>query len=51
MQGVYFDDATEKALKEEYNYDLRGIYKTVWEIKQRHLVQICLLYTSDAADE
>ena len=40
VQGVFFDDATEKALKEEYNYDLRGIYKTVWEIKQRHLVQM-----------
>jgi ribonucleotide reductase alpha subunit len=40
VQNVLFDDETEKTLKEEYNYDLRGIYKTVWEIKQRHLVEM-----------
>lgn len=40
VQGVFFDEETEKTLKEEHNYDLRGIYKTVWEIKQRHLVQM-----------
>lgn len=37
---MHFDEETEKTLKEEYNYDLRGIYKTVWEIKQRHLVEM-----------
>jgi ribonucleotide reductase alpha subunit len=40
VQGVFFDKETENTLKEEYNYDLRGIYKTVWEIKQRHLVEM-----------
>lgn len=40
VQGVCFDEETEKTLKEEYSYNLRGIYKTVWEIKQRHLVEM-----------
>jgi ribonucleoside-diphosphate reductase subunit M1 len=37
---MYFDEETERLLREEYGYDVRAIYKTVWEIKQRHLVQM-----------
>ena len=40
MQSLYFDEATEAALAEEAGFDMRGVYKTVWEIKQKNLVEM-----------
>jgi ribonucleoside-diphosphate reductase subunit M1 len=40
VQNIQFDEETEKALKEDYDFDLRALYKTVWEVKQKHLVEM-----------
>jgi Ribonucleotide reductase, barrel domain len=40
LQDIQFDEATEAMLCEEYDFDMRGVYKTVWEIKQKHLVEM-----------
>lgn len=39
-QAIQFDEETEHILREEYDFDMAGIYKTVWEIKQKHLVEM-----------
>jgi ribonucleotide reductase alpha subunit len=39
-QNIHFDEETEAALKEDYDFDFRALYKTVWEIKQKHLVDM-----------
>lgn len=40
MQNIHFDEETEVALREECAFDMRALYKTVWEIKQKHLVEM-----------
>ena len=40
VQNIHFDEETEVALREECAFDMRALYKTVWEIKQKHLVEM-----------
>jgi ribonucleoside-diphosphate reductase subunit M1 len=40
VQNIQFDETTEAILKEEYEFDMHGVYKTVWELKQKHLVEM-----------
>lgn len=40
VQNIEFDEETEAILRDEYDFDLKGIYRTVWEIKQRSLVEM-----------
>lgn len=39
-QAIQFDEETEAILRDDYDFDMAGIYKTVWEIKQKHLVEM-----------
>lgn len=40
MQGIQFDDHVTQELLDKYSFDMTAIYQTVWEIKQKELVQM-----------
>jgi ribonucleotide reductase alpha subunit len=40
LQHIEFDEETERLLREEYDFDMKALYKTVWEIRQKHLVDM-----------
>lgn len=40
LQGIHFDEEIAQELVEKYDFDMKAIYQTVWEIKQKELVQM-----------
>lgn len=40
LQGIHFNEDVARELVEKYSFDMNGIYQTVWEIKQKELVQM-----------
>ena len=40
VQGIHFDEEIAQELVEKYDFDMKAIYQTVWEIKQKELVQM-----------